>query len=216
MKTGMKELCDDFVDALQRDLGRSPVEAIQEVVGISGEIMLALESLQSWLTPEVVETPPTMLHGKSVIYSRPKGVVLVISPFNFPIVLALSPLLGAIAAGNCCVLKPSEMTPNCARVLQALGDKYLDKSAIRIIQGGVDETVRLLELPFDHFFYTGNGRVGKIVMRAAADHLAGVTLELGGKSPVYVHDDANLDVTAKRILAGKYLNDGQVSRNVPV
>ena len=211
MHTGIKELCDDFVKALQQDLGRPQLEALQELLSITSELAETISKLPEWMQPQQVDSPATMPNTKAAIHYRPKGLVLIISPFNFPINLALSPLLGAIAAGNCCVLKPSELTPNCARMLQTICDKYLDQNAIRCIQGGVDETTQLLKLPFDHFFYTGNGRVGRIVMKAAAEHLAGVTLELGGKSPVYVHEDANLDIAAKRILAGKYLNDGQVS-----
>ena len=124
--------------------------------------------------------------------------------------MAFTPLVGAIAAGNCAIVKPSEMTPSCAQIIQEICDKYLDNDCIKCIQGGPEETAELLALPFDHFFYTGNGAVGRIVMQAAAKHLASVTLELGGKSPVYVHEDANIEVAARRIMSGKFLNGGQV------
>jgi len=199
-----------IAQALTDDLHRPRVEGMQETMSITIELVYALKNIKKWTEPEEVETPPLMTGGKSVVYSKPKGVVLIICPFNFPVALTFQPLIGAIAAGNCCVLKPSELTPNCAKVIQHIVEKHLDSSAIRVVQGGVHETGELLKLPFDHFFYTGSGRVGKIVMKAAAEHLSTCTLELGGKSPVYIHEDANLDVTARRLIATKYLNDGQV------
>jgi aldehyde dehydrogenase (NAD+) len=211
LKRGIKELADEATKALQADLKRPPVEAVNELLACSAEITTVLKSFKNWAAPEEVQAPPWAATGKYVVYSKPKGVVLIIGPFNFPIALLLRPLIGAISAGNCCILKPSEMTPESARVSQKLVENYLDRSAFKVIQGGVSETTELLKLPFDHFFYTGNGRVGKLVMKAAAEHLASCTLELGGKSPVYVHEDANLDVTARRIIHKKFTNDGQVS-----
>lgn len=156
-----------------------------------------------------VSTPMLMQPASSFVRPEPKGVVTIISPWNYPIQLALLPLIAAISAGNCAVLKPSEVTPSCSKLLKNLVEKYLDKDAFAVIEGGIPETTELLKQKVDHIFYTGNGAVGKIVMKAAAEHLSGVTLELGGKSPVIVASDCDIDVTAKRILFGKYTNCGQ-------
>jgi aldehyde dehydrogenase (NAD+) len=140
---------------------------------------------------------------------EPLGVVLVISPWNYPVQLLLSPLVGAIAAGNCAVLKPSEVTPNVSDVIGRLVPKYLDPDAITVVQGGVDETTAVLRERFDHILYTGNGAVARHVMEAAAKHLTPITLELGGKSPCIVDKDVDLMVAARRIAWGKFLNAGQ-------
>jgi aldehyde dehydrogenase (NAD+) len=137
-------------------------------------------------------------------------VVLVISPWNFPIDLSLVPLAGAIAAGNCAILKPSEVSVHTSELLAQLLAEALDQDCVRVVEGAVEETTALLAQRFDHIFYTGNGAVGRIVLRAAAEHLTPVTLELGGKSPVIVDKDCNLEVTARRIIWGKFLNCGQV------
>jgi aldehyde dehydrogenase (NAD+) len=136
--------------------------------------------------------------------------VLVISSWNFPIELSLLPLAGAIAAGNCAILKPSEVAPKTAALLSRFLSEALDPKCVQVIEGGVDETTELLLQRFDHIFYTGNGRVGRIVLRAAAEHLTPVTLELGGKNPVIVDKDCKLEVTARRIVWGKFFNTGQV------
>lgn len=130
----------------------------------------------------------------------PKLFAQIISPWNYPFQLTLNPIIAAVAAGNCVVCKPSEVAPHCARVMGELIPRYLDPECVRVVQGGVDETTHLLRLQWDHIFYTGNGAVARIVMRAAAEHLTPVTLELGGKSPVIVHRSANLASTARRIL----------------
>jgi aldehyde dehydrogenase (NAD+) len=140
---------------------------------------------------------------------EPLGVVLVIAPWNYPVQLLLSPLIGAIAAGNCAVLKPSEVTPTVSRLLATLVPRYLDPACVALVEGGVDETTALLRERFDHVFYTGNGAVAKVVMRAAAEHLTPVTLELGGKSPCIVDRNVDLEIAARRIVWGKFLNAGQ-------
>jgi aldehyde dehydrogenase (NAD+) len=139
----------------------------------------------------------------------PLGVVLIIAPWNYPVGLLLAPLVGAIAAGNCVVLKPSEVTAHTSAVLARWVPEYLDPRAIALVEGGVEETTELLSQRFDHVFYTGNGQVGRIVMEAAAKNLTPVTLELGGKSPCIVHEDANLETAARRIAWGKFVNAGQ-------
>ena len=151
-----------------------------------------------------------MLPGASWTVPEPLGTVLIIGPWNYPIQLLINPLIGALAAGNCVVVKPSEVAPACAALTASLLARYLDADAVRIVQGGVDETTELLKAQFDHILYTGGGVVARHVMAAAAKHLTPVTLELGGKSPVIVAKDANMATAAQRIVWGKCLNAGQV------
>eukprot|EP01118_Nematostelium_gracile_P018637 TRINITY_DN834_c0_g1_i1.p1 TRINITY_DN834_c0_g1~~TRINITY_DN834_c0_g1_i1.p1 ORF type:complete len:425 (+),score=84.74 TRINITY_DN834_c0_g1_i1:331-1605(+) len=150
-----------------------------------------------------------MQPGSSFVVPEALGVVLIISPWNYPISLLLLPLIGAIAAGNCAVLKPSEIAATTSQVVARIVGKYMDSACCVVVEGGVAETTHLLQLPFDHVFYTGNGKVGKIIMKAAAEHLTPVTLELGGKSPVIVDPTCDLTVTCKRLVWGKFLNCGQ-------
>jgi aldehyde dehydrogenase (NAD+) len=168
-----------------------------------------IKNLKKWNKPERVGTPLVAMPGKSRLIPEPVGVVLVIAPWNYPIHLLLVPVAGAIAAGNAVVMKPSEVTTNTSALLASLVPKYLDTSAIALVEGGVPETTDLLEQHFDHIFYTGNGTVGRIVMAAAVKNLTPVTLELGGKSPVIIDASANLRVAARRIAWGKWLNAGQ-------
>ena len=170
--------------ALKSDLGKSAFEGwAGETYLIAGELKHARKHLASWMRPKRVRTPLLAQPGVSKVYAEPLGVVLNIAPWNYPIQLALAPLIGAIAAGNSVVLKPSEVAPACSALLARLLPRYLDPECVAVIEGGVPETTRLLEQRFDHIFYTGNGTVGRIVMEAAARHLTPVTLELGGKSP---------------------------------
>jgi aldehyde dehydrogenase (NAD+) len=201
---------DIFLDALREDLGKPRFEGwLAETGFVAGEIDYIAKRLARWMRPERVRTPLANQPGKSVIVREPFGVVLVIGPWNYPIQLVLSPLAGALAAGNCAVLKPSEVTPASSAALAEWLPKYLDASAVKVVEGGVDETQALLAERFDYIFYTGGGKVGRIVMEAAAKHLTPVTLELGGKSPCFVDADVDLDVAAKRIVWGKFLNAGQ-------
>jgi len=199
----------DLVEAIQADFGKPELEAWTTDVGqASSEASAALKKLDRWVRPERVGLPiPGM--GRSEIHHDPLGVVLIISPWNYPVGLLLSPLVGAIAAGNAAVLKPSEVTPHTSRALASAVAEFLDPEAIALVEGGVEETQALLELRFDHIMYTGNGAVGRIVMEAAARHLTPVTLELGGKSPCIVDATADLEVTARRIAWGKFINCGQ-------
>ena len=203
-----KENADALVEALQADLGKPELEARASDIGqITQEAKLALKNLKKWTRPERAGSIPLM--GKSFIVRDPLGVVLIIAPWNYPVGLLLSPLVGAIAAGNAVVLKPSEVTAHTSAVLAELLPKYLDTEAIALVEGGVPETSALLEQRFDHIMYTGNGSVAKVVMEAAAKHLTPVTLELGGKSPCIVDRTADLAVTARRIAWGKFMNAGQ-------
>lgn len=211
LQRGIAESHDEICKALFADLHRPEVEALQaEVLSPIGEIQFMLEHIVDWMEPKRVPIPAMMAAEECFHVYKPKGVVLIISPFNFPFNLTFNPLIGAIAAGNCAVIKPSEMTPESAKVIQHIIERCLDPKAFKVVQGAVKETSQLLQLPFDHFFYTGNSQVGRLVMEAAAKHLSTVTLELGGKSPVYIHEDANLGVAARRLVNAKFLNAGQM------
>jgi aldehyde dehydrogenase (NAD+) len=203
-----REQGEALVAALQADMGKPELEARTADVGqITQEAKLALKNLRKWTRPEGAGFVPVL--GRSFVQRDPLGVVLIIAPWNYPVGLLLSPLVGALAAGNCAVLKPSEVTARTSAAIAKLLPPYLDMDAIAIVEGGVRETSALLEERFDHIFYTGNGTVGRIVMEAAARTLTPVTLELGGKSPCIVDRSADLDVAARRIAWGKFLNAGQ-------
>lgn len=210
MRVMLVEREADLLAALAADLGKPPTEAWATDVGfVISEIEHALRHLRRWTRPERVWAPLVTRPARATIVREPLGVVLVIAPWNYPIQLLLSPLVGAIAAGNCAIAKPSEVAANTSATLARLVPTYLDTDAIAIVEGAVPETQALLDERFDHIFYTGNGRVGRIVMEAAAKHLTPVTLELGGKSPVVIDDTADLHVAARRVAWGKYMNAGQ-------
>jgi acyl-CoA reductase-like NAD-dependent aldehyde dehydrogenase len=197
-----------IVNAVKADLGRPDFEAYFEIAAIS-EINYALKHLKSWVKPKKVATSIDQFPASAKIYPEPLGVVLIISPWNYPFQLMISPLTGAIAAGNCAVLKPSEVAANTSRVIADIIQKTFDPAYIAVVEGGVEISQQLLEEKFDHIFFTGGTAIGKIVMQAAAKHLTPVTLELGGKSPCIVDSDVDLKYAAKRITWGKYLNAGQ-------
>nr|WP_233613654.1 aldehyde dehydrogenase family protein [Leucobacter edaphi] len=200
----------DFERALESDLGKAPTESqLTEIGFVVTEIDHALAHLESWMRPKRVGVPLALQPASARIVAEPLGVVLVIAPWNYPLMLALSPVVGALAAGNAVVIKPSELAPATSALIARLVPDALDSRAVSVVQGGVPETTELLAQRFDHIFYTGNGRVGRIVSRAAAEHLTPVTLELGGKSPAYVDGTAPLAEVAKRIAWGKFLNAGQ-------
>lgn len=199
---------DEFIAALHADFGKPTFEAFTSDVGQGKmEAKSALKHLKKWTRPERIGLLPVM--GRARVLREPLGVVLIISPWNYPVGLLLSPLVGAVAAGNAVVLKPSEVTPHVSAVLAKWIPQYMDPEAIALVEGGVAETTALLEERFDHIFYTGNGRVAQVVMQAAAKHLTPVTLELGGKSPCIVHEDADIETAARRIAWGKFMNAGQ-------
>lgn len=201
----------EIIEALHKDLSKPEIEAfISEIALSKGACKLSLKELKQWMKPEKVKTEMTTFPSSAEIVSEPLGVVLVISTWNYPFLLSLDPVIGAVAAGNAVVLKPSEIAPATSSLLAKLLSEYVDNSAIRVVEGGVAETSALLEQKWDKIFYTGGGRVGRIVMAAAAKHLTPVILELGGKSPVIVDSDVNLQVAARRIVAGKWgSNNGQ-------
>ena len=204
------ENSSEFETALGSDLGKPALEAYStEISGVRGEIAHVLENLEAWTTPKEVPVPITLEPATARIVREPLGAVLIISPWNYPVYLLFMPLIAAIAAGNAVVMKPSELAPATSAVIARLAGQYLDQRVIRVVEGAVDETTELLSLRWDHIFYTGNSVVGRIVMAAAAKNLTPVTLELGGKSPVWVDPSADLDAAANWITWGKFLNAGQ-------
>ena len=212
--TALKRLLEDESDALQdslyKDLGKSKAESWTSEIGfLLSDIKHTLHCLKRWAKPRKVSTPLVAQPGKSYVIAEPLGTVLVIGAWNYPLQLILAPCIAALAAGNCVLLKPSELAPATSSLIQKLIPRYLDNTAIAVIEGGKDETTDLLALPFDHIFYTGGEAVGKIVMQAASRHLSGITLELGGKSPCLVERSADIAVAARRIVWGKWMNCGQ-------
>lgn len=196
--------------ALEQDLGKSAFESYATEIGFCfRSIKTALKQLPRWQKTRKVRTNPTLFSAKSTIFHDPYGVVLIIGPFNYPVQLLLEPLIGAIAAGNCTILKASELTPHVSSVLAQLIVATFPPDYITLIEGDAPVTTTLLTQPFDYIFFTGSITVGKIVYEAAAQKLIPVTLELGGKSPAIVHSDAKIKNAAERIVWGKFLNTGQ-------
>ena len=197
-----------IVEAAKADLGRPEFEAYFEIATLS-EINLAIKKLKTWMKPRRVKTTLENFPSSAWVQPDPLGVVLIIGPWNYPFQLMVSPLVGAIAAGNCAILKPSEHAPHTAQVVADLIADTFDPAYISLFQGDADVSQQLLAEKFDHIFFTGGTAIGRIVMAAAAKHLTPVTLELGGKSPCIIDADINLDHAAKRIAWGKFINAGQ-------
>ncbi|OMF01405.1 aldehyde dehydrogenase family protein [Paenibacillus amylolyticus] len=210
LRKGIEKYQQRIQDALRADLNKSEAEAYgSEIRIVLGELDFALEHLQEWAVPKQVPTNSAMPDGVSTIYPEPYGVALIIAPWNYPFQLAFGPLIGAIAAGNCAVIKPSELTPAVSRLTYDLIQEIFPQEYIAVMEGEVEASTALLKEKFDYIFFTGSTGVGRIVMKAAAEHLTPVTLELGGKSPAIVHNDAELKLVAQRIVRGKFLNAGQ-------
>jgi aldehyde dehydrogenase (NAD+) len=210
LRNSIKENETQIMEALKADLNKSDFESYTTEIGIVlEEIRFVMKNLRSWAKPQKVKTPVTHIGSSSHLYPEPYGIALIIAPWNYPFQLAIAPLIGAIAAGNCAVIKPSELTPKTSDILEKLISEQFPSEFISVVQGGVETSQALLAEKFDYIFFTGSVQVGKIVMEAAAKHLTPVTLELGGKSPCIVHEDANLKLAAKRIAWGKFLNAGQ-------
>ncbi len=197
-------------DALHSDLGKPTAEVVITDTGpVIGEIEYALHRLRLWMRPRRVRPPLVLLPARARVLREPRGVVLIISPWNYPVNLLLSPLVGALAAGNTVILKPSEVAAATSSLLARLIPQYLDSEAVAVVEGGAAVVGDLLDQHLDHIFFTGSERVGRIVAAAAARSLTPVTLELGGKSPVYVDKTVDLAVAARRIMWGKLINSGQ-------
>lgn len=210
VKQAIKTYEADVLSALYQDLHKSEHEAYMTEIGIVlKEISFVMKRLRKWAKPKKVKTPLTHIGSQSVMIPEPYGTVLVIAPWNYPFQLALSPLIGAIAAGNTVIVKPSEYTPAVSAVLSSIIRDVFPSGYVTLVEGGPDTSTALLKQPFDYIFFTGSVSVGKIVMEAAAKQLIPVTLELGGKSPCIVHKDADIKLAAKRIVFGKFTNAGQ-------
>lgn len=201
---------DQLLEALFKDLGKSPFEAYATEIGLLFvEIKKHLRKLKYWSQPHYISSPLTAFPSKSYVEFIPYGVSLIISPWNYPVQLALAPLIGAISAGNCAVIKPSEYSSNTSAVLEEMINSNFDPDYIRLVQGDAQTSKQLLAEPFDFIFFTGSTHVGKEVMKAAAKQLIPVVLELGGKSPCVVDQTANIEQAARRIIWGKTINAGQ-------
>lgn len=201
---------DELTEAVRVDLGKPAVETtLMELDLIASEARFVRDHMRRWSSRRPVAMPAALQPAFGWTMAEPKGVVLIIAPWNYPLLLALEPLADALAAGNAVCIKPSELAPRTSALLARLIPRYLDGSAVAVVEGGADATGELLAEPFDHIFYTGGERVGRIVMRAAAEHPTPVTLELGGKSPVFVDGTCDLAATARRIAWGRFTNAGQ-------
>ncbi len=200
-----------MLEALRCDLGRCPADArMADISMVRAEIKLIKRNLRRWTKPRFVRTPIAAQPGRSWVQQEPYGLAAVFGAWNFPFQQILIPLAGAIAAGNAVVAKPSEIARNSAALIASELERYVDPSAVVVVSGGPETASRLLKTRFDTIFFTGSSRVGRMVMTAAAAHLTPVTLELGGKNPALVVEDAQLDVTARRIAWGRFMNAGQI------
>lgn len=206
----LKDHQEDFVESLRKDLGRARFESVfAEIMGTTNEIVEAVKHLDKWAKPSKPWAGVAWAMHGAAVRPEPKGTVLVIGAWNYPITVQVGPVIGAIAAGNTVILKPSEVAGHTAKLLSQLWNKYLDPECYRLVNGGIPETTALLDQRFEHIFYTGNGTVGRIIAEKAAKWLCPTTLELGGKSPVYVDKSADLSIAAHRTLWGKTVNCGQ-------
>ena len=197
-------------EALFNDFKKNPSETtIGEILGVVGEVKHLLKHLNSWMKPQSVSTPLNMIGTSAHVRFEPKGVCLIISPWNYPFNLSIKPLAQAIAAGNTVILKPSEMTPHTSALIKKMLSSLFDENEVYVVEGDSSVSQILLEQPFNHIFFTGSPNVGKIVMSAAAKNLTSVTLELGGKSPCIVDETANIKKSAEKIAWGKFINNGQ-------
>ncbi len=199
----------EILNALNKDLGKPPTEAFFEIIAVKQEIKLAQKNLSNWMKATQISVPVSLKPSKAFVQPDPLGCILIIGPWNYPFSLTLQPLVGALAAGNTAVLKPSEHAPNTSTLIKKLIEKYFPPEIAQVLEGDGNIAADLMTKQFDHVFFTGGENIGRKVMEAASKNLTPVTLELGGKSPAIVIDGANLEITAKRIIWGKSLNAGQ-------
>ncbi len=210
LKDAIKSKESDITNAIKKDLGKSPFESYMCEVGLTlSELSYMIKHTKKFAKDKTVMTPITHFASRSFVKKTPYGVVLVMSPWNYPFLLTMGPLIDAIAAGNTVVVKPSAYSPNTSQIMKEILEAVFDKKYVSVIEGGREENTYLLDQKFDYIFFTGGKTVGKLVMQKASEHLTPVTLELGGKSPCIVDCTANLKLAAKRIVFGKYLNLGQ-------
>lgn len=201
---------EEIKEALWKDFKKPYAESeLTEIHTVLDEINFAIKNLKGWMKPKRVSTPITLFGARSEIHYEAKGVVLILAPWNYPFSLLINPLVAAVAAGNCSIARPSEKTPHTADILKKIVSAVFPPEEACVVIGEIDLAEKLLELPFDHIFFTGSTAVGKKIMAAAAKNLTSVTLELGGKSPVIIDSDVDLVETAKRLAWGKFVNGGQ-------
>lgn len=212
IKSLLKEHQAELQDALKKDLHRSCMESfLSEFLLLDDELDYIIKNLPRWVKPQKVSSPfPIAFPGKSTIHAEPYGSVLIMGAWNFPLEITLSPLIGAISAGNCVVLKPSEVAVHTEKVLSQILQKHFNEAFLAVVTGGPDVAKALLNEKWDYLFFTGNEKIGKIVAQEAAKHLTPITLELGGKNPCIVDETANLDFAARRIIRAKMMNAGQL------
>lgn len=210
LRNWIKEHQNEIREAVHADF-RKPIPEIDlsEIYPITSEINHTIKHLKSWMKSKSVSTPLPMLGTQGRVHFEPKGVSLIISPWNYPFNLAIGPLVSALSAGCTAIIKPSEMTPNTSKIVAKLVKEVFSENEVAVFQGEVDVSQALLDKPFDHIFFTGSPQVGKIIMKAAAEHLTSVTLELGGKSPAIIQKGGNLKDAAQKLIPGKFLNCGQ-------
>lgn len=210
LKTAIKNNENEILEALHKDLGKSETEAYMCEVGLAlDEISYMLKNIKKFAKEKVVPTPITNFHSKSVIKLVPRGNVLIISPWNYPFLLTIEPLVDAISAGNTVILKPSAYSPATSNIVFKIINEVFSEDYVAVVKGGREENKQLLSYKYDYIFFTGSQNVGKEVLRSASEHLTPVSLELGGKSPCIVDKTANISLSAKRIVFGKFLNCGQ-------
>ncbi|MFR2266006.1 MAG: aldehyde dehydrogenase family protein, partial [Clostridium sp.] len=210
LKSTIERYENEVLEALYLDLRKNKVESYTTEVGfVYNSIEEAIKNLKNWVKPTKVKTPIFLMPAKSFIINEPYGTVLIIGPYNYPFQLIVEPLVGVIAAGNCAVIKPSELAPNVSKIILKIIGEAFDESYICAVEGAIDTNTALINSKFDYIFFTGSPAVGRIVMEAAAKNLVPVTLELGGKSPVIVDKSANIRSAADKIIWGKTVNAGQ-------
>ena len=210
LKNGIEKHEKEIMEALKLDLGKSATESYMCEIGmVLSELKYAIRHLKSWIKKEKVRTPLAQFPSKSFIVKEPLGVVLIMSPWNYPFMLAIDPLIGAIGAGNCAVIKPASYAKNTSNIIKKLLGECFDERYVSVVLGGREENSALLEQRFDYIFFTGSVSVGKLVAEKASKNLTPVTLELGGKSPCVIDKTANLKIAARRLAFGKFLNVGQ-------
>lgn len=209
LKAAIEAHADDIVAAVLKDTRKPEGEIrVTEVLNILGNIQLNIDSLDDWMAPTPV-TPSKVATDKAMIMYEARGVCLILGPWNFPLGLVFGPLAAAVAAGNCCILKLTDLCPNVAKIAKVIVGEVFDENEVAVFEGEVDVAEALLDLPFNHIFFTGSTRVGKVVMAAAAKHLASVTLELGGKSPVIIDEGADIGAISAALAGAKQFNGGQ-------
>ena len=210
LEQSLRKYENALLDALHKDLNKSPYEAYMTEIGLAyGEINYAKKHLGRWMKPKRLGISLAQMPGTVKLYQDPYGVVLVMSPWNYPVLLNINPVVNALAAGNTVILKPSAYSPHTAAVIEKIMIEAFPDQLVKVVLGGRAENQALLDMKFDYIFFTGSPNVGKVVMEKAAVHLTPITLELGGKSPTIVDPTADIQKTAKRILFGKLLNAGQ-------